>query len=59
MLIRNTLKTKGHETEIKDGGVPLWCRGLGSSIITAAAGVTAVAWVQSLAQELLHAVGMA
>jgi len=28
-------------------------------VITAGAWVSAVAWVQSLAQELLHAVGMA
>ena len=31
----------------------------GSSIVTAAAQVTAVAWVSSLAQKLAHAMGAA
>ena len=37
-------------------GVPLWYSGLRTSIVTAAAWVAAVVWVQFLAQELPHAV---
>ena len=40
-------------------GVPWWRSRLGPSIATAAARVTAVVWVRSLARELLHAMGVA
>ena len=62
-------KGRGEKNEVRDTGrgwiiqdiyskkldvrIPHWHSGQGSGI------VTAVAWVQSLAQELLHAMGMA
>ena len=39
-------------------GVPLWCNGLRSIVVTAVAHITAMVSVQSLAWELPHAVGM-
>ena len=40
-------------------GVSWWPSSLGSGIVTAVAWVTAMVQVPSLAQELLHATGMA
>ena len=40
-------------------GVPWWLLGLGPSIATVATRVTAVAWIRSLAWELLHTVDVA
>ena len=40
-------------------GVASWLSGLGSSVGTAVVWIAAVAWVQSLAQELSHAKGTA
>ena len=40
-------------------GFPLGTAGYGSSVVTAAARLTAMAWVQSLVQELPHALGAA
>ena len=40
-------------------GVPCGAVGEGSNIVTAAAQVAAVVWVQSLARELPHAAGAA
>ena len=37
----------------------MWLNNLGSGVVNAVAWVTAVVWVQSLAQEFLHAVGAA
>ena len=44
---------------ISNPGVTWWCSRLKISIVTAAAPVTVVAQIQSLAQELPHAMGVA
>ena len=57
---RNSLGTKQQlKVAIKTKcGVPWWSSSEGSSIVTAVALVTVVAWIPSLAQEFPHAMGM-
>ena len=57
--LRGNVKGYMHILENNTGRVPLWLSGLGSSVVTTVAWVTAVAQVQSMAQEVPHASGAA
>ena len=50
---------KNLQIKESERGVPWWLSGLRIHVVTVVAQVSAVAWVQSLAWELLHATGAA